>query len=68
MFVAANPQYKTLDLYDHRMEKVFQGVDRKEKQVENKSSEKKESVKQDVDDDGPGKQDKKQSRKKGVGI
>lgn len=68
MFVAANPQYKTLDLYDHRMEKVFQGVDQKEKQGPNKSSEKKESVKQDVDDDGPGKQDKKQSRKKGVGI
>lgn len=68
MFIEANPQYKTLNLYDHRMEKVFQGIDKKERQQVDKATEKKEPVKQDVDDDGPGKQDRKQSRKKGVGI
>lgn len=66
MFVEANPQYKSLNVYDHKLEKVFQGIDKKEKpNATDKSVEKSETIKQDVDDDGPG---KKQSKRKGVNI
>ena len=64
-FMEANPQYKTVNLYDQNMQKVFQGVDKKEKETE-RSQEKKESVRQDPDDDGPGKREK--GKKRGVGI
>lgn len=68
MFVAANPQYKTLDLYDAKMEKKFQGIVKKEREGENKSSEKTETQKQDVDDEGEGKKEQKSSKKKGIGV
>jgi hypothetical protein len=66
MYVSANPQYKTLDLYDSKMEKQFQGIEKREKQPE-KSKEKKESQKQDAEEESEGKKEKK-SRRKRVGV
>ena len=69
MHVEANPQFKTLNLYDSKMQKVFQGIEKKEvKQEPEKSMEKKETQKQDVDEEGEGKKEKKSSRKNGVGV
>jgi hypothetical protein len=68
MFIAANPQYKNLDLYNAKMEKQFQGIEKKQKPEEDKSQEKKETQKQDVDEDGEGKKEKKSSKRKGIGV
>ncbi len=68
MFVAANPQYKSLDLYDAKMQKQYQGIEKKEKPTEDKSQEKKETQKQDVDEEGEAKKGKKSSKRKGIGI
>lgn len=68
MYIAANPQYKNLDLYNSKMEKQFQGVEKKEKSGQDKSQEKKETQKQDVDDEGETKQGKKSSRRRGIGV
>ncbi|MBX2956149.1 MAG: hypothetical protein KF846_08330 [Cyclobacteriaceae bacterium] len=65
MFIAANPQYKTLDLYNAKMEKQYQGIEKKEKSGEDKSKEKKESVKQDAEEESEG---KRKSKRKGVGV
>ena len=65
MYVAANPQYKNLDLYNAKMEKQFQGIEKKEKSGEDKSKEKKETVKQDAEEESDG---KRKSKKKGVGV
>lgn len=68
MFVAANPQYKTLDLYDSKMQKQFQGIEKKEQTDQDRSQEKKETQKQDVDEEGEAKKGKKGSKRKGVGV
>lgn len=68
MFVAANPQYKNLDIYDAKMEKKYQGIENKEKRGEDKSQEKKETQKQDVDEEAETKKGKKSSKRKGIGI
>lgn len=68
MFIEANPQFKTLNLYDSKMEKQFQGIEKKEKQEPEKSKEKKESQKQDVDEEGEGKKEKRTRKGKGVGV
>lgn len=68
MYVTANPQYKTLDVYNSKMEKQFQGIEKKEKQGEDKSQEKKETQKQDVEEDGEAKKGKKSSKRKGIGV
>ena len=68
MFIEANPQFKTLNLYDSKMEKQFQGIEKKEKQEPEKSKEKKESQKQDVDEESEGKKEKKSKKGKGVGV
>jgi hypothetical protein len=68
MFVAANPQYKSLDLYDAKMQKQYQGIEKKEKTDQDKSQEKKETQKHDVDDEGEAKKGKKNSKKKGIGV
>lgn len=69
MHIEANPQFKTLNLYDSKMEKQFQGIERKEKKEEpEKSKEKKETQKQDVDEEGEGKKEKKSRKGKGVGV
>ena len=69
MHVEANPQFKTLNLYDAKMQKVFQGSEKKEVKEPEKSKEKKETVKKDVgDEDDPAKKEKKSSKKRGVGV
>ena len=65
MYVAANPQYKNLDLYNAKMEKQFQGIEKKEKSGEDKSKEKKETVKQDAEEESEG---KRKSKTKGVRV
>ena len=67
MFVSANPQFKTLDLYDSKMEKQFQGV-KKQGQESEKSQEKKETQKQEVEEESEGKKEKQIRKRKGVGI
>lgn len=64
MFIEANPQYKTLNVYDHKMQKKGQGIDQKETPQADKSQEKKEALKQDADDDGT----TRQGKKRGIGI
>lgn len=59
MYISANPQYKNLDLYDANMQRRYQSNEKKEKQEPDRSQEKKESVKQDVDDEGETKKGKK---------
>jgi len=68
MFVTANPQFKTLDLYDSKMQRQFQGIEKKEKPDQDKSQDKKETQKQDVDEEGEAKKAKKSSKRKGVGV
>lgn len=68
MFVAANPQFKSLDLYDAKMQKQFQGIEKREKPDQDMSQDKKETQKQEVDEEGETKKSKKATRKKGVGI
>lgn len=74
MFVAANPQFKSLHLYDEKMQKVFQGVDRKEGKVAEEqvngqtNSEKKEARNQGMTGDGDDTGQPKQGKKRGVGI
>jgi hypothetical protein len=65
MYVAANPQYKNLDLYNAKMEKQFQGIEKKEKSGEDKSQEKKETVKNVAEEESEG---KRKSKRKGVGV
>lgn len=68
MFVAANPQYKSLDLYDAKMQKQFQGVEKKQEKEPEKSKDKKETQKQEVDEEGEGKKEKRVRKGKGVGV
>ncbi|MBS1681571.1 MAG: hypothetical protein OJF59_001813 [Cytophagales bacterium] len=67
MFIEANPQFKTLNLYDAKMQKQFQGIEKKETSEPEKSKEKKETQKQDVDEESEGKE-KKSKKGKGVGV
>jgi hypothetical protein len=68
MHIAANPQFKTLDLYDAKMQKQFQGIEKKETKEPDKSQEKKETQKQEVDEEAEPKKDKKTKKGKGVGV
>ncbi|MBX2968229.1 MAG: hypothetical protein KF803_02575 [Cyclobacteriaceae bacterium] len=68
MYIAANPQYKSLDVYDANLQKKYQGIERKEKPDQDKSQEKKETQKQDVDEEGETKKNKKSSKRKGIGV
>ncbi|MBS1508530.1 MAG: hypothetical protein JSS79_17975 [Bacteroidetes bacterium] len=69
MHIEANPQFKTLNLYDAKMQKVFQGIEKKEeKQEPEKSKEKKETQKQEVDQESEAKSEKKSKKGKGVGV
>lgn len=68
MHVAANPQYKALDIYDSKMQKQFQGIEKKESGGVDKSKEKKETQKQDVDEESERKPEKKSKKGKGVGV
>ncbi|MBX2896843.1 MAG: hypothetical protein KF763_15460 [Cyclobacteriaceae bacterium] len=68
MYIAANPQYKSLDVYDANMKLQYQGVEKKESKGEDKSQEKKETQKQDVEEEGDTKKGKKSSKRKGIGV
>lgn len=68
MHVAANPQFKTLDLYDSKMQKQFQGIEKKEQKEPEKQQEKKETQKQEVEEEGEPKTEKKTKKGKGVGV
>ncbi len=68
MHIEANPQFKTLNLYDAKMQKVFQGIEKKELKEPEKSKETKETQKQEVDEEGEAKKEKKSSKKKGIGV
>jgi len=70
MYIAANPQYKSLDVYDAKMKLQYQGIERKEKTEkagEDKSQEKKEAAKQAQDDEGEGSK-QKQTKRKGMRV
>lgn len=51
-----------------KLEKQFQGIEKKEKPEQDKSQEKKETQKQDVDEEGEAKKGKKISKRKGIGV
>ena len=80
MFIEANPQYKTVTLYDAQMKRVQkeelskyhsvqqpQGKELKPEQKEDLKQDKKKEVKQKVGDD-PDSPKKKTSRKKGMSV
>ena len=71
MFIEANPQFKTLNIYDSAMKKIFQEHEKKESKpdqqkeapVEKKQEEKKDKA-NEVDDESPNKGKRNFSRKK----
>lgn len=68
MYITANPQYKSLNVYDLDLKKIFQGNEKKEGATgPDKSKENKETQKQEADEE-PGPQKQKKTRKKGVGV
>ena len=80
MFIEANPQYKTVTLYDNQMKRMqkedlnqyhslqhSKGQEVKQEQKEELKPDKKKEVKQKIGDDLGGSK-KKTSRKKGMSI
>lgn len=69
MHVEANPQFKSLNVYDENMKKVFQGNEKKESREPEAAKEKKEdkAEKQDMEEKPEGEKTKS-SRKRGVGV
>lgn len=74
MFIEANPQFKTLNIYDASMKKVFQEHEKKEAKPEqqqdsgeSKRQEQKKDKANEVDDESPNKGKRTFSRK-GIGI
>lgn len=66
MFVEANPQFKTLTVYDASMKKMYQENDKKEaKQETTRSSDKKETLKVETGEEDSS---KKKTKKRGVGV
>ena len=70
MHIEANPQYKTLNVYDSDMKKIFQGNEKKEGKEPEMSAGKKEEKKENKDlDEHPDTEKAKGSyKKRGVGI
>ena len=67
MFIEANPQFKTLTVYDASMKKMYQENEKREtKQEPAKTPEKKETVKKEKEEDEPTTQ--KKSKRRGVGV
>jgi hypothetical protein len=67
--IEANPQFKSLNVYDEKMQKVFQENGKKEVKSapeKSKESEKKETQKQELEE-GDGKKEKR-PRRKGIGV
>ena len=68
MFVEANPQFKTLNVYDASMKKMYQENDKREtKQEPSKAPEKKETQKKGENEDDDSTTQKK-SKRRGVGV
>jgi len=68
MFIEANPQFKSVNVYDSSMKKVFQENDKKEMQQEaTKAPEKKEALKKGSDDNDETPK-KKRPKRRGVGV
>jgi hypothetical protein len=68
MHIEANPQYKSLNVYDESMKKVFQGNEKKEGREPEASKKKEEkSEKQEIEDKPEGEK-KKSSRKRRIGV
>jgi len=68
MFVEANPQYKTLNVYNQKFELQYQGVQKSTEKKGEKSPDKKEDLKTDKDDDPNTKKDLKTSKRSGVRV
>ena len=74
MFIEANPQFKTLNIYDASMKKVFQEHEKKEikselqkEATDGKKQEQRNEKSNDVDDESPNKGQRNFSCKK-LGI
>jgi hypothetical protein len=64
MFIEANPQFKTLTVYDASMKKQFQENEKREtKQEPDKAPDKKQTVKKGVDEEDESTTQKKRPRK-----
>jgi hypothetical protein len=72
MFIEANPQFKTLNIYDDKLKKVFQETSKKNSEIDNgkevAAPEKKQEQKKDISnsesDDDSSKKGKKSSKMK----
>lgn len=63
MYISANPQFKSLNVYDHQMKKVFQENEKKvQAEPRVKLKEKKESLSDDGDEPSPTKKGKSKKR------
>jgi hypothetical protein len=58
MYIEANPQYKSLNVYNSDLQRMTQSSDKREKQDPEKSKDKKESIQKDDDEDSPKKGNK----------
>jgi hypothetical protein len=67
MNIEANPRFKTLNLYDGKMQKVFQGNGKRDTSKTESISQSKDPV-QDEGEDTPGNKSQKRPRKRGVGV
>jgi hypothetical protein len=67
MFIEANPQYKSLNLYDSKMKLQYQGTEKKKTEAE-QTQEKQDTKKQLGKDDSEDSTSKKKSKRQGVGI
>ena len=70
MFIEANPQFKTLNVYDASMKKMYQENEKREtKQEPSKAPEKKETVKKGVnEEEDDSTTQKKRPKRRGVGV
>lgn len=70
MFIEANPRFKNIDVYNSNFQKVFQGIEKKEK-VESgqfqQAEDSKKKLNPDVTEEGPDK-GKRSYRKKGMSV
>jgi hypothetical protein len=68
MFISANPQYKNLNVYDSNLKNVFQGIEKKGGKEPERTPEKKEAMKQEVDEEGEAKKEKRPRKGNGVRV
>lgn len=73
MFIEANPQFKTLNLYDSRLKKVYQEFGRREPQIpgtgkEISESEKKQGKKKEAKEEQEAESKSKKAPRKRLGV